>query len=117
MESGQIFVVDAGGCDPAGLRSQAALERVFAAFISELDLRVVGQPKWHRFPEPGGITGYAILTESHLAVHTFPESGFAAFDLYCCRALRDFDFGRVLRELLGARDVKVRRVARGVSSE
>jgi len=35
-----------------------------------------------------GVTGLLLLTESHLACDTFPERGFASFNLYCCRPLR-----------------------------
>jgi len=34
------------------------------------------------------VTGLLLLTESHLACDTFPERGFASFNLYCCRPLR-----------------------------
>jgi S-adenosylmethionine decarboxylase len=38
---------------------------------------------FHRF-DPHGITGMACLAESHISVHTWPESGTAAFDIYMC---------------------------------
>ena len=37
----------------------------------------------HRF-EPQGITGLALLAESHLSIHTWPESGYAAVDVFTC---------------------------------
>ena len=38
---------------------------------------------FHRFT-PLGITGVVCLTESHISVHTWPEQGFAAFDIFMC---------------------------------
>ncbi len=38
----------------------------------------------HRFTEGGGISGVAVLAESHISVHTWPERGFAAFDVFMC---------------------------------
>jgi len=38
----------------------------------------------HRFGESGGISGVAVLAESHISVHTWPERGFAAFDIFMC---------------------------------
>ena len=38
----------------------------------------------HRFSENGGISGVAVLAESHISVHTWPERGFAAFDIFMC---------------------------------
>ena len=34
--------------------------------------------------EPNGVSGVAVLAESHISVHTWPESGYAAFDVFMC---------------------------------
>ena len=38
----------------------------------------------HRFGENEGVSGVAVLAESHISVHTWPERGFAAFDIFMC---------------------------------
>jgi len=38
----------------------------------------------HHFTPNGGISGVAVLAESHISVHTWPEKGFAAFDIFMC---------------------------------
>jgi len=78
----------------------------------ELNLQVVGEMLWHQFPEPGGVTGLALLSESHLACHTYPEYGVATFNLYCCRARPEWPWAERLSEMLGARAVKVQAVER-----
>ena len=60
----------------------------------------------HKFEDGGGISGVAVLAESHISVHTWPEKGFAAFDVFMCgnaeprKALevfkRAFEPGRVV---------------------
>ena len=40
----------------------------------------------HEFSTNGGISGVAVLAESHISVHTWPEFGFAAFDVFMCGA-------------------------------
>ena len=112
MQGGEAWVVDARGCDPARLRSRDALASLFAAMVEELGLRPLGPAAWHVFPGAGGVTGFLLLTESHLACHTFPETGFAALDLYCCRRLPDWSWEERLREHLGAASVEVRRIPR-----
>ena len=37
----------------------------------------------HKF-EPQGVTGYALLVESHMSIHTWPELGLAKCDIFCC---------------------------------
>lgn len=110
---GSEWVVDAIGCDPASLGSLPALQELFARAIAELDLCPVGDAVWHVFPDTGGVTGFVVLSESHLACHTFPESGHAAFNLYCCRPRPDWPWEGRLREALGAVAVRVTRLARG----
>lgn len=115
MNTGQAWIIDAHGCDPEALRSTGALQALFDHVMGELDLRAVQPAAWHVFPSPGGVTGFVLLSESHLSIHTFPEHGFAAIDLYCCRTLPDWPWADALRTHLGAESVDVRAVPRGVT--
>ena len=110
---GTEWIVDAHGCDPSSLRSRAALSRLFVRIVEELGLHPAGEPVWHVFPGQGGITGVLLLSESHLACHTFPERGFAAFDLYSCRASQEWPWAERLADALGAAQVRVRALPRG----
>ena len=105
--------MDAHGCDPSSLRSCAALGRLFARIVDELGLHPAGEPVWHVFPAQGGITGVLLLTESHLACHTYPEHGIATFSLCCCRPRPRWEWEEQLRDLLGAEHVTVRCFERG----
>jgi S-adenosylmethionine decarboxylase len=109
--------VDAYGCDPSRLRSLDGLQALFAQIVEELGLRPVAPPTWHQFPEAGGVTGLVALSESHLACHTFPERGFAALNLYCCRPRASWPWAERLAEALGATDVQVNTQSRGVGSQ
>ncbi len=110
--TGSEWVVEAFGCDPDRLGDLSSLQAVFAAAVSELSLHPIGDARWHRFPEPGGVTGLLMLAESHLTVHTFPEHASACFNLFCCTPRPAWDWSARLAELLGATDVQVRVLAR-----
>ena len=116
MNLGTEWLVDAEGCLAERLRDIETLRRVCEEVVSDLSLRVVGEPMWHQFPQAGGVTGLYLLTESHLACHTFPETRIATFNLYCCRPRPPFAWEQRLRELLGASRVTVRMAARGAEA-
>lgn len=109
---GTEWLIEASGCDAEALRDVGRLRDVFARAIGELGLRVVGEQLWHKFPGEGGATGLAMLTESHLACHTYPEFRVATFNLYCCRERAEWPWAERLREMLGAAEVSVRSVSR-----
>jgi S-adenosylmethionine decarboxylase len=109
--SGCEWIVEAHDCDPAALSDRAALGALFDKLVDELDLNVVGDPRWHQFPG-GGITGLALLQESHIACHTFPEHRSLCLNVFCCRPRPDWDFESYLRQQLGAGSVEVRRLDR-----
>ncbi len=113
MRTGSVQVVDAYECDASRLRSVDAMAAVFRALIEDLELHAVQDPVWHEFPGEGGVTGFVLLSESHISCHTYPEHGFAALDLYCCRDLADWPWAERLGELLGAGRVSVRAMDRG----
>ena len=54
----------------------------------------------HRFGDGGGVTGVAVLAESHISVHTWPERGFAAFDVFMCGGCRPDLAAEALRSAL-----------------
>lgn len=110
--TGREWIVDAYGCRPAALRDQAALERLFEELYSTLKLKPVGAAAWHLFPDPGGVTGFALLEESHLAIHTFPEHGSLCLNLFCCSPKPEFNYVYYFAREFGAESVRVRRMDR-----
>ncbi len=108
MTLGTEWLIDASGCDEAALADLDRLRAVFKRVIRDLELNVLGEIAWHQFDHPGGISGLALLSESHLSCHTYPEFGAATFNLYCCRERTSWSWETTLKEMLGATDVKVR---------
>jgi S-adenosylmethionine decarboxylase len=109
---GTEWLVDAVGCQRDALCDVDLLAGLMLRAIAELDLRLIGEVVVHQFPEPGGVTAFALLTESHLTCHTYPERGIATFNLYCCRARPAWPWAERLRETLGAQRVTLRTVER-----
>jgi S-adenosylmethionine decarboxylase len=120
MTVGTEWLVDAHGCRAEALRDLAVVRALLETILARLELRVVGEGAWHKFPGEGGVTGLYLLTESHLSVHTYPEHGIATFNLYCCRERPEFPWASELTRALGApatTRVDVRVVRRGASDD
>lgn len=114
--NGVEWIVDAHGCSAEALRSLGLLRALFESIVSELGLRTVGETHWHQFPGTGGITGFCLLSESHLACHTFPEYGSLCLNLFCCVPRPQWNFAPHLADLFSATSVQIRRVAREYGS-
>ena len=73
--------------DDAAVVEQGLRAAVTAAGATLLDIRL------HHFGPGHGVTGIAILAESHISIHTWPEHRYVALDLFMCGAANDVDAG------------------------
>ena len=69
-------------CDPNTLNSIDKVEKYMMEAALECGATIV-QKCFHMF-SPYGVSGVVIISESHLAIHTWPELGYAAVDLFTC---------------------------------
>lgn len=67
---------------------------------------------FHQF-NPDGVTGFLLLAESHISVHTWVEEGFAAFDIFTCGPMNTDKVLEVIRDGLKPTHASVRRIVRG----
>lgn len=112
MHGGTEWLVDGHGCSPARLRDRSAVFGLLDRIVEEMSLQVVATA-WHVFPGEGGVTVMYLLAESHLTIHTFPETGVATLNAYCCRTRSAPRWRELLGELLDAREVVVTEHSRG----
>lgn len=68
----------------------------------------------HHFSPNGGISGVAVLAESHISVHTWPERAFAAFDVFMCGNCVPEKAVSVLKDAFSPGNVIVQRYMRGM---
>jgi S-adenosylmethionine decarboxylase len=67
----------------------------------------------HHFTPNGGVSGVAVLSESHISIHSWPEADYAALDVFMCGDARPDLCVDVLREAFEAREVVVKTHQRG----
>lgn len=108
--AGFHFIADLWGCtkiDCLKTMEQALREAVVQAKATLLHIHL------HHFTPNGGISGVAVLAESHISVHTWPEHGFAAFDVFMCGEAKPSKAIDVFRDTFIPSQVKVSELTRG----
>jgi len=79
---GRHTTADFYGCRKEVLNDMNLLQNLLSQAINSANLKMLNIQS-HQF-EPEGITVMGLLTDGHLAIHTYPELGFAAIDLFTC---------------------------------
>jgi len=109
---GHQLMVEYHGCAPALLNDVEHVRRSMVAAARATGATVVGE-LFHHF-SPHGVSGVVVIAESHLAIHTWPEYGYAAVDLFTCGdeidPYRGFD---LLKDALLATRSEVEEIFRG----
>ena len=94
------------------------LSRVKSALIDAADeagATIVGEI-FHEF-SPVGVTGVVAIAESHISIHTWPEHGYAAVDVFSCsETFRPHEAARLIVERLGAESHTVQVIERGTTA-
>lgn len=85
MAQGAHLLADLHGVPAAALGDADALEALLTRAAGAAGATVVFA-HFHAFGDGGGITGVVLLAESHISIHTWPEHGFAAIDIFMCGA-------------------------------
>jgi S-adenosylmethionine decarboxylase len=107
---GRHLILEMWGC--TNLNSVETAERALREMVVALDVTLLDL-KVYPF-SPVGITGVAIVSESHLVIHTWPEYGYAAVDVFTCGAPRDPERAvAVLRRHYAPEHVTVMEINRG----
>jgi len=109
---GQQLIVELYGCDRTLLDDPSRLERILTEAIRRSGGTII-RPCFHQF-SPHGVTGVVVIAESHVAVHTWPEFGYCALDVFTCgtQVKTDQIFEHV-RSALKAQETSVMEVKRG----
>ena len=102
-----IDLYDAVGLDDLDLMERTLRECVDTAGATLLHIHL------HHFQPNGGISGVAVLAESHISVHSWPEVGYAAFDVFMCGDARPETAVEVLRRAFKAERIAVSEHLRG----
>lgn len=113
---GRHVLAEIHGCDFEILNNVRKVEEIMvnAALDAGAEVREV---VFHKF-SPQGVSGVVVISESHLAIHTWPELGYAAVDVFTCGdKVNPWDACNFLTERFGAGHMTASEVKRGMIQE
>jgi len=79
---GMHVVLDLYECDPEILDDMERIEEILTKAAEVANATIIDK-RFHKF-SPQGVSGVVVVSESHIAIHTWPEHGYAAVDVYTC---------------------------------
>ena len=110
---GKHLLLELKGCDKEVLNDVGFLREALLAAAGEAGTTVLGE-SFHQF-NPHGVSGVVMIAESHLVIHTWPEYGYAAADIFTCGdSVQPEKAAETLVEKLGSKDHSVIEMQRGI---
>lgn len=96
---GLHFMLDAYNCDPHVLNDQTTVYHILDDLPAHIGMRQLSKPyvifaEGNNKKDPGGWSGFVIIEESHISIHTFIRRRFITVDVYSCR---EFDANKTLK--------------------
>lgn len=109
---GRHTLLDLYDCEALILNNQEEVQKIMLEAARRGGATIV-EKLFHTF-SPQGISGVVVIAESHLAIHTWPEHGYAAIDLFTCSATISIDeITNYLASAFRSKRVKRTEFARG----
>jgi S-adenosylmethionine decarboxylase len=114
---GPHLMLDGYGCDKGKLQDLNLIYRILDELPSRIGMTKIMPPYVFKYgglkPEDWGLSGFVLITESHISVHTFPEKSFVSVDVFSCRPF-DLEFaGSYFKEAFGMEKVECNVLDRG----
>jgi len=108
---GNHILVEFMNCDPQIMNDVAGIERDMVAAAQHAGATVINST-FHHF-SPYGVSGVVVIQESHLAIHTWPEYGYAAVDLFTCGEMDAWISFDMLKDCFKAKSYSALEMKRG----
>ncbi len=115
MHLGIHYLAEFFDCDRTKIDDAAFLEQAMID-ATKLSGATIIQPLFHQF-SPHGVSGVIVIAESHFAIHTWPEHGYTAVDLFSCS---NFDYKAALNHIritIRAKHHTITQVRRGIHTD
>jgi len=110
---GKHLLLELKGCNKEVLNDVGFLRGALITAAGEAGAIVLGE-SFHQF-NPQGVSGVVIIAESHLCIHTWPEYGYAAVDIFTCgNSVQPEKAAEILMGKLGSKSHSIMEIERGI---
>jgi S-adenosylmethionine decarboxylase len=122
IKFGQHLIFDGYGCSYTTLNSEEACKRILENIVKLAQMHKLIEPILIEASsnmdlggkDPGGYTGFVIIQESHISIHTFAKRGFVTIDVYSCKEFPTEDVINYLIQELEPKDYDILSMERGL---
>ncbi len=108
---GQHLMLDGYGCNREKLADMELLYNFLDTYPSEMKMTKVIPPYVFscegKKPENWGYSGFVIIAESHISIHTFPEKNYLSLDIFSCKA---FDIQKAIKHVVELFEIKEKEI-------
>jgi len=110
---GKHLLLELKDCDKGVLDELSFLKGILLAAAGEAGATVLGE-SFHQF-KPQGVSGVVMIAESHLLIHTWPEHGYAAVDIFTCgNSVQPEKAAELIIRKLKAKNYSILEMQRGI---
>lgn len=114
---GKHLIIDAYGVEEKKLKNQRSIKGLLKNLPGRLKMRALGNPVLKKIQSDDypdwGLSGFVILFESHISVHTWPEENFVAMDVYSCKDFDEKSATKYIKNYWKSKKMKVKTIIRG----
>lgn len=119
---GELLIIDAYECDPNKLNDMELCLKVLNDLTKITNMRKISEPYIVQSAgnetlggkDPGGYSGFLIIEESHISIHTFVNRGFLTIDIYSCKSFSSEGVLEYIQALYKPKDIDVLKLGRGL---
>ena len=113
-------IIDGYGGDPEQLADENVVSAILDQYPTDMGMTKIAPPTVVRYkgtnPEDWGVSGYVMIAESHISMHTFPERRLIWADIFSCKGFDHAPIVEDLKQRFGFREMQVSIIERGLEA-
>jgi S-adenosylmethionine decarboxylase len=114
---GQHLMLDGYGCDRDKLVDLNGIYDFLSRYPDEIQMTKIMPPYVFKYsgkvPEDWGISGFVLIAESHISIHTFPDKLYLSLDIFSCKAFNANLAIRHIKDIFSIEKMEIKLLNRG----